>query len=88
MEIADIFVVNKADQDGADRAEREIVAMQALGSSGRGRGLRSGCRGCPYRGNHWRRSRQIDRPDRTIRRGRPAQPAQCSREAVAGSVQS
>jgi LAO/AO transport system kinase len=31
MEIADIFVVNKADQDGADRAEREIVAMQALG---------------------------------------------------------
>ena len=32
MEIADIFVVNKADLDGADRAEREIVAMQALGS--------------------------------------------------------
>jgi LAO/AO transport system kinase len=31
MEIADIFVVNKADLDGADRAEREIVAMQALG---------------------------------------------------------
>ncbi len=30
MEIADIFVINKADRDGADRVEREIRAMQAL----------------------------------------------------------
>lgn len=31
MEIADIFIVNKADCDGADRVESEILAMQALG---------------------------------------------------------
>jgi len=30
MEIADIFVINKADRDGAERVEREIRAMQAL----------------------------------------------------------
>jgi len=30
MEIADIFVINKADQPGADRLEREILALQSL----------------------------------------------------------
>ena len=30
MEIADVFVINKADQPGADRLEREIKAMQSL----------------------------------------------------------
>ncbi len=30
MEIADIFVINKADQPGAERLEREIKAMQSL----------------------------------------------------------
>lgn len=30
MEIASIFVVNKADREGADRVEREIRAMQSL----------------------------------------------------------
>jgi GTPase len=30
MEIADIFVINKADRDGADRVEREVRAMQSL----------------------------------------------------------
>jgi GTPase len=30
MEIADIFVVNKSDREGAERVEREIRAMQAL----------------------------------------------------------
>lgn len=30
MEIADVFVINKADREGADRMEREIDAMQAL----------------------------------------------------------
>jgi LAO/AO transport system kinase len=30
MEIADIFVVNKSDRDGAERVEREIRAMQSL----------------------------------------------------------
>lgn len=33
MEIADIFAVNKADRDGADRAEKEIRAMQSLAGS-------------------------------------------------------
>ena len=30
MEVADVFVINKADQPGADRLEREILAMQGL----------------------------------------------------------
>ena len=30
MEIADIFVINKVDRDGAERVEREIRAMQSL----------------------------------------------------------
>ncbi|SPE42317.1 fragment of methylmalonyl-CoA mutase accessory protein (part 2/2) [Candidatus Sulfopaludibacter sp. SbA3] len=32
MEIADIFVINKADQPGADRVERELQAMLSLGN--------------------------------------------------------
>jgi LAO/AO transport system kinase len=34
MEIADIFVINKSDREGAERVEREIVALQALASGG------------------------------------------------------
>jgi LAO/AO transport system kinase len=34
MEIADVFAVNKADRDGADRVEKEIRAMQSLGAHG------------------------------------------------------
>ena len=30
MEIADVFVINKADREGADRVEREIRAVQSL----------------------------------------------------------
>jgi LAO/AO transport system kinase len=30
MEIADIFVINKSDREGAERVEREIRAMQTL----------------------------------------------------------
>src|SRR5207302_10923881 len=30
MEIADIFVINKSDREGADRVEREIRNMQTL----------------------------------------------------------
>jgi LAO/AO transport system kinase len=30
MEIADIFVINKSDHDGAERVEREITALQSL----------------------------------------------------------
>jgi GTPase len=33
MEIADIFAVNKADREGADRVEKEIRAMQSLAGS-------------------------------------------------------
>jgi LAO/AO transport system kinase len=32
MEIADIFVVNKSDREGADRVEKEIRALQSLAS--------------------------------------------------------
>ena len=34
MEIADVFVINKADQPGADRLEREIKAIQSLSVRG------------------------------------------------------
>jgi len=33
MEIADIFVVNKSDREGADRVEQEIRALQSLASA-------------------------------------------------------
>ncbi|HEY5253490.1 MAG TPA: methylmalonyl Co-A mutase-associated GTPase MeaB, partial [Acidobacteriaceae bacterium] len=36
LEIADIFVVNKSDREGADRVEREIRTMQSLGGHGDG----------------------------------------------------
>jgi LAO/AO transport system kinase len=35
MEIADIFVINKSDRDGADRVEQEIRALQSLAPSSR-----------------------------------------------------
>ena len=34
MEIADVFVINKSDRDGAERVEREIRAMQSLATRG------------------------------------------------------
>ena len=30
MEVADLFVINKADRDGADQVEQEVLAMKAL----------------------------------------------------------
>ncbi|WP_263365155.1 methylmalonyl Co-A mutase-associated GTPase MeaB [Edaphobacter bradus] len=33
MEVADIFVVNKSDREGAERVEAEILAMQSLGAA-------------------------------------------------------
>ncbi len=40
MEIADIFVINKSDRDGAERVEREIRAMQAITPKRSGAGLK------------------------------------------------
>jgi LAO/AO transport system kinase len=40
MEIADIFVINKSDRDGAERVEREIRAMQAITPNRSGAGLK------------------------------------------------
>lgn len=36
MEIADIFVINKSDREGAERVEREVLAMQTLATRGDG----------------------------------------------------
>jgi LAO/AO transport system kinase len=36
LEIADIFVVNKSDREGADRVEREVRTMQTLGAHAEG----------------------------------------------------
>lgn len=33
MEVADLFIINKADRDGADQVEREIEAMKSLAMS-------------------------------------------------------
>lgn len=33
MEVADLFVVNKADREGADQVERELAAMKSLGAA-------------------------------------------------------
>jgi LAO/AO transport system kinase len=33
MEVADLFIINKADRDGADQVEREVEAMKALAST-------------------------------------------------------
>ena len=40
VEIADVFVVNKADHDGADRMVSSIEAMLGLHSFERGSGVR------------------------------------------------
>jgi LAO/AO transport system kinase len=37
MEIADIFVINKSDREGAERVEREIRALQSLGGQNKAR---------------------------------------------------
>jgi LAO/AO transport system kinase len=42
MEIADIFVINKSDREGAERVEREIRALQSLA-----------IRSDHSRGDHW-----------------------------------
>src|SRR5438477_5790213 len=34
MEIADVFVINKSDRDGAERVEREVRALQSLAVRG------------------------------------------------------
>lgn len=36
MEVADVFVVNKSDRDGAERVEAEILAVQELAADGDG----------------------------------------------------
>lgn len=50
MEIADIFVINKADRDGAERVEREIRAMQTITPS-RANAPRAGGPGSSTAGN-------------------------------------
>ena len=52
MEIADIFVINKSDRDGAERVEREIRAMQAI-TPARASALRAGADGAASFRNEW-----------------------------------
>ena len=47
LEVADVFVVNKADRAGADAAVKDLVAMLDLGAACRGR--RPSCRRSPRR---------------------------------------
>ena len=50
LEIADVFVVNKADRDGADATVRDIQGMIALGERGPGRVAAAGGPGGRRRG--------------------------------------
>ena len=51
LEIGDIYVVNKADRDGADQLRRDLRSMIALGGAARGRaGSRRSSRPSPTRG--------------------------------------
>ena len=40
LEIGDVYVVNKADRDGADATARELGHMLSLGERGAGTGAR------------------------------------------------
>ena len=44
LEIADVFVVNKADRDGADQVARDLRYMQSLGGRHTRRRVRGGRR--------------------------------------------
>ena len=55
LEIADVFVVNKADRDGADATYRDIQGMIALGERGPGSGGRRSSGPWPPGPGHRRR---------------------------------
>ena len=61
LEIADVFVVNKADRDGADATVRDIQGMIALGERGPGRVAAAGGPGGRRAGRGHRRHRRRDR---------------------------
>ena len=62
LEIGDVFVVNKADRDGADQVRRELRSMLALGRAARGcAGGRRSSRPSPSRRGR-RRGGRRDRP--------------------------
>ena len=63
LEIADVFVVNKADRDGADATYRDIQGMIALGERGAGRLAAAG--GARGRGRARRGHRRRARPRST-----------------------
>ena len=75
LEIADVFVVNKADRDGADATVRDIQGMIALGERGPGRVAAAGGPGGgrPGRGHRRprRRHRQAPRLAGRARRAAP-----------------
>ena len=64
MEIADIFVINKSDREGAERVEREIRALQSLGAAPRWMDAADREDRCQRRN----RSRRSGRGDRRLRR--------------------
>ena len=62
LEIADVFVVNKADRDGVDATVRDIQGMIALGERGPGRvAAAGGPGGRRARRGHRRHRRRIDK---------------------------
>ena len=61
LEIADVFVVNKADRDGADATVRDIQGMIALGERGPGEWRPQVVRAVAVAGRGHRRHRRRDR---------------------------
>jgi LAO/AO transport system kinase len=53
MEIADIFVINKSDREGAERVEREIRAMQAITPSRANAARAGGPEALAVRNDNW-----------------------------------
>jgi LAO/AO transport system kinase len=85
MEIADIFVVNKADREGADRTMASIEALQSLRPSGRGSGGRRSSRRRRRRGAGWR---NCSRRSTASRRIRPRRAATAAARAPSGACAS
>ncbi len=75
MEISDVFVINKADLDGAERLEREVQASLGL-SHRRMAGRPPSCARWPAKGGAWPKlSTALDAVSRHTAAGAPGRPS-------------
>ena len=83
MEIADIFLVNKSDREGADRTVAEIESLLSLHAYGRRRVASADCR---HPGDDWARSRRTGRHHRAFPRAIGADGVAASHACACGSA--